>query len=417
MWLPRILLSLCLAAQASAAPLESVGPDAAPPAVSAHPPAEPATPRAPAELLEMLPPRAALPGAGAPTGVEFEYTIDPELDRQVQEVLKVGRVNLGHVILMNPSDGAILSYVSTDPTMFPATRTYPTASLMKVVTAAAVMRHAPEAAKRDCRYAGSPYDVTNRHLRPPREGGRIDNFWRSLAISNNQCFARLAVHDVGEEAMLAEMERLGLLEPPAAGHAVGRVEPIESPLDLGHLGSGLAGSFISPLAAVRLASVLAEGKLVQPYWIERVTDESGRALLLPGREPPRAVLSAEVAAELRELMVGVVARGTAKSAFRDPRGRPLLGPVRVSGKTGSLSGLDPKGRYEWFIGVAPAEKPTIAIATVVVNGPVWWRNASQISALVLQRVFCPDSRCDPEAANRLHAARQALTRPPVSSAF
>jgi peptidoglycan glycosyltransferase len=128
-------------------------------------------------------------------------------------------------------------------------------------------------------------------------------------------------------------------------------------------------------------------------------------------------LSAEVAAELRELMVGVVARGTAKSAFRDPRGRPLLGPVRVSGKTGSLSGLDPKGRYEWFIGVAPAEKPTIAIATVVVNGPVWWRNASQISALVLQRVFCPDSRCDPEAANRLHAARQALTRPPVSSAF
>ena len=118
-------------------------------------------------------------------------------------------------------------------------------SLMKVVTAAAVMRHAPEAAKRDCRYAGSPYDVTNRHLRPPREGGRIDNFWRSLAISNNQCFARLAVHDVGEEAMLEEMEHLGLLEPPAAGHAVGRVEPIESPLDLGHLGSGLAGSFIS----------------------------------------------------------------------------------------------------------------------------------------------------------------------------
>ena len=62
-------------------------------------------------------------------------------------------------------------------------------------------------------------------------------------------------------------------------------------------------------------------------------------------------------AELRELMVGVVARGTAKSAFRDTRGRPLLGPVRVAGKTGSLSGVDPKGRYEWFIGVAPAESP------------------------------------------------------------
>ena len=34
-----------------------------------------------------------------------------------------------------------------------------------------------------------------------------------------------------------------------------------------------------------------------------------------------------------------------------------LGDVRVAGKTGNLSGKDPKGRYEWFMGVAPAESP------------------------------------------------------------
>ncbi len=75
-------------------------------------------------------------------------------------------------------------------------------------------------------------------------------------------------------------------------------------------------------------------------------------------------------------------------------GRPLLGPVRVAGKTGSLSGVDPKGRYEWFIGVAPAGAPRVAIATVVVQSRIWWSSASQISARVLQHVFCNRGRCE-----------------------
>jgi cell division protein FtsI/penicillin-binding protein 2 len=125
-----------------------------------------------------------------------------------------------------------------------------------------------------------------------------------------------------------------------------------------------------------------------------MADAYGRELTLPPRGSPRSVWSPEIADELREFMVGVTARGTAKSAFRDTRGRPLLGPVRVSGKTGSLSGRDPKGRYEWFIGVAPAEAPRVAIAAVVVNGPKWWSNAAQIAAQVLRLVFCKKGRCE-----------------------
>jgi hypothetical protein len=440
MGLRHIAILLALAGLASTPGETVAGADfAAAPHVSAPPPAEPiALPPAPADFAVLLPPGARAPGAaGSPTPelrtdiqggengrrpvvelierpqrgtagpdwFEIEYTIDSQLDEEVRGVMRRGRVPLGHVIVMNPSNGAVLSYVSTDPVAFSATRTYPTASLMKIVTAAAVLRHAPEAATRDCRYAGDPHQVRREHLRPPRNGGRVDSFWRALATSNNQCFARLAVHDVGEEALLEEMRRVGLLESPAAGHAAGRVEPIADALDLGHLGSGLDGSFISPLAAARLAGVLARGELVHPYWIARVTDVYGRALALAPRGSPRSVWPPELADELRELMVGVTARGTAKSAFRDARGRPLLGPVRVSGKTGSLRGRDPTGRYEWFIGVAPAEAPRIAIAAVVVNGPKWWRNASQIAAEVLRLIFCENGRCQASRAERLSAHR------------
>lgn len=331
------------------------------------------------------PPPGSPPGSG---GLEVEYTLDPELEARVREVLRRSRVTLGHVILMDPATGEVLSYVSTAPEMFPATGLYPTASLIKVVTAAAVLRRAPEAAGRDCRYVGSPYDLRRTSLEAPARGGRVDSFWRAMALSNNQCFARLAVHDLGREAFLEELVGTGLLEAPAAGHPAGRLDPIDDALDLGELGSGLAGSFITPLAAARLAALLARGELVHPYWVARVRDADGRVLAVPGGRAPRRVWPPERAAALRELMVGVTARGTARSAFRNERGEPLLGAVRVAGKTGSLSGSEPPGRYQWFIGVAPAETPRIAIAALVVNGPLWWSTASDVAARTLRELFC-----------------------------
>jgi len=47
---------------------------------------------------------------------------------------------------------------------------------MKVVTAAAVLRRTPDAARRSCRYVGSPYEVGAGQLRAPRSGGRIESF-------------------------------------------------------------------------------------------------------------------------------------------------------------------------------------------------------------------------------------------------
>jgi hypothetical protein len=74
--------------------------------------------------------------------------------------------------------------------------------------------------------------------------------------------------------------------------------------------------------------------------------------------------------------------------------------VKVAGKTGSLNGKDPDGRYEWFIGVAPVDRPTIAIAVVSVQAPLYWVSASQVAAEVLKVIFCPKGVCSPAAAER-----------------
>jgi peptidoglycan glycosyltransferase len=277
---------------------------------------------------------------------------------------------------------------------------------MKVVTSAALLRIAPSAAQRTCRFIGSPYYLAQNLLDPPSRG-RTASFVDALAMSNNQCFAQLAVHEIGSLGVIDQMESFGLLEPPGPGHQPGEVDPVHDRLQLGKLGSGLAGSRISPLAAARMAAALVDGQVVTPRWIARVRDANGVDLQVPASPAPRSVLSAAVTNELRSMMVQTTVRGTARRAFHARDGSMLLDPVPVAGKTGSLNGVNPDGHYEWFIGVAPANDPTIAVATLVVNRGKWRRSASQVAAQVLQAVFCEAGACRAEApAQRRTAGRR-----------
>jgi hypothetical protein len=346
------------------------------------------------------------PGEDGPLRVE--YSLDADLTRQVFKVLEQGKVALGHVIVLDPATGRVLAYASTDTQQFPATRTYPAASLVKVITAAAALGADPAAARLPCRFSGSPYRLTPSRIDPPR-GGSVVSLQQALATSNNQCLAQLAVHSVGVEALLRTITRFGWTHEPAPGHAAGIVDDPDDRFGVGKLGCGLAGCAITPLHAAQLAGALAFGEVVEPRWIDRVVDSSGRELTLPASAPPRKVLSPELAGELRHMLIDTTTRGTARRAFRQRNGRPLLGPVQVAGKTGSLSGTNPKGRYEWFIGVAPAEAPRIAVAVVVVQRARWWRNASQVASEVLRGVFCDSGVCRADAAERLIATPAPVT--------
>jgi cell division protein FtsI/penicillin-binding protein 2 len=275
---------------------------------------------------------------------------------------------------------------------------------VKIITAAAALDSDPDTARLPCRFSGSPYRLTPARIDPPKRGSEV-SLRRALATSNNQCFAQLAVHRIGPAGMLDVIRRFGLLDEPAPAHSAGRADdPGDDAFALGQLGCGLAGCRITPLHAVQLAGTLADGALGTPRWMSRIVDGSGRDLPLPGAGS-RRVLSDRLAGKLREMMVETTVRGTARRAFH-PRGRPLVPGIRVAGKTGSLSGRDPDGRYEWFIGVAPAERPRIAVAVVVVQGPVWHRSASQVSAQVFRTLFCTERGCSPDAVTRWLPSRE-----------
>jgi len=72
----------------------------------------------------------------------------------------------------------------------------------------------------------------------------------------------------------------------------------------------------------------------------------------------------------------------------------------VAGKTGNLTGRDPFGRYEWFVGLAPAEAPTVGVVVLQLQSNLWWRKSSELAADILREVFCERGRCSASRSAR-----------------
>lgn len=337
------------------------------------------------------------PPAGA---ARVEYSLDEALTAEVFEILRKGRVDRGHAIVLDPRSGRLLAYVSTAPEEFPAERAYPAASIVKVLTAAAMLADEAASGPASCLYRGNKYRLNRRRLDRP-SSGRTSGLEDALATSNNQCFSQWALHSLGEEKLTATFQRFGWLSKPAPGHEAGRFDAVESRLDLGKLGSGLDGMRVTPLHVAALTSVLTDGQLLEPWWVDRVVDPLGRSVDLPARSAPRRVLDPEQAETLRKMLVATTTRGTARSAFRTRRGRARLGDIRVAGKTGNLTGRDPNGRYEWFMGLAPADDPQIGVVVLQLQSNLWWKKSTELAASILQQVFCDRSGCRASHADRL----------------
>ncbi|HXZ84089.1 MAG TPA: penicillin-binding transpeptidase domain-containing protein [Myxococcota bacterium] len=357
-----------------------------------------------ARLVEVV------PALGTSGPLRVEYTLDAGLTDAVYDIFARGRVKLGLAVVLDPASGEVLAYAGTDPERMPPSALYPAASLVKVVTAAAALQSVPGAANRTCRFVGSPYRLTPARLNPPRRGTEI-SLERALATSNNQCFAQLAVNDLGENRLLETFRRFGLLQSPGPGHAPGEADAADGDrFALGKLGCGLAGLRITGLHAAEIAATLVDGRRVAPHWIARVSDLAGHELALPPRARAEPVLPAATAAQLRDMMTETTLTGTARRAFHGAWGRPLLREMTIAGKTGSLSGTAPPGRYEWFIGLAPADRPKIAIAVLVVQQRHAHPTGAQVAAQVLNAIFCNGSVCRADRADQWLAARAGSSK-------
>lgn len=237
-------------------------------------------------------------------------------------------------------------------------------SVFKVVTASAGLEAGlPSTTAFDCpgvwEVGGSR--VTN-YGSPPRSFWSID-MATALTYSVNTYFAQLAVR-LGASTLVEYAEAFGLNSVPPLdlpGVAASRIPPagaMDSVL-LAWSGVGQGETLLTPLQLCLVGCAVANGgRIMSPHLLKEV--RKGDAILDRHEAAVwRTAISASTAAKVLEMMVSVVKKGTGTQA--------AISGVTVAGKTGTAE-VEGKPPHAWFLGIAPAENPSVVVAVVVENG-------------------------------------------------
>lgn len=304
-------------------------------------------------------------------------TLRGDLQEGVEAYLARTGLAYGAVVLVDPQTGHILAMADTRD---PSDRvgeigrltepTVPAASVIKVVTAAALLENGATPATTAC-FHGGLHGLDGSHLVERPSDRRCETLTEALARSSNAAFARFALRDLPEGALHKTAEAFGFNRgiPSDVSVVPSTFSDAGAKLDRARAAAGFAGSTLSPLHAAWLATVVASDGRVERLSAWRDNTSAANLLADPARAAP--AISAETAAALRQMMVQTTVAGTGSRAFA-ARPKSLRG-MEIGGKTGSLSA--PEGELfrhvSWFIGFAPAEHPRVAVAALAINGWKW----------------------------------------------
>jgi cell division protein FtsI/penicillin-binding protein 2 len=148
------------------------------------------------------------------------------------------------------------------------------------------------------------------------------------------------------------------------------------------------------------SAIANDGQMPRAAIVDHVRSATGDRLYTHTPSVYRAVLSRRTARRTGEMMRRTVSHGTARRAFHDNNGNAFLPGVAIAGKTGTLTGSDPYRGYTWWVGFAPADAPTIAVAALVVNDPVWRVKASYMARETLRYYLVEAPRISARAERR-----------------
>src|SRR6187431_852610 len=332
------------------------------------------------------------------TGGDAVLTLDSDLQRAASKILNAANPVRGGMVVLDAHTGKILAWAESARDgrhhQVLATSRVPAASVFKLVTTAALFETTSLSPQEQVCISGGTHGIERRHLDPPRgDGVECSPFAYAIGYSKNAVFAQLATHRLLRNGLLDTAQALGFngLVPFDVDVPVGTLDVPYGDLDFARTAAGFQGSTLSPLGGAYLASVIARGG--QAIRI-RVTEPNTEASDAPA-DPPLGedaqvmgrVLKPLTAARLRRMMEVTVRSGTCRHAFSDASGRPYLGNMRVSGKTGTLRPEANEGMTSWFIGFAPSQNPEVVVSVMLENGAVWRHKANELARDVLRSYF------------------------------
>jgi hypothetical protein len=320
---------------------------------------------------ELLAGRRVLARARARAADPVRTTIDTRLQESAVTAL-AGR--LGGVTALDPRNGEIRALAGV---AFSAPQ--PPGSTFKIVTATAALE-AGIVAPRTQFPVESAATIDGVELENANGEFCGGSFRESFAHSCNSVFAPLGVK-LGAEALVDAAERFGWnAEPSVPGEVPSSIPPaaeIKTPLEAGATAIGQFRTLATTLVMASAAQTIASRGL-----------RRAPTLALGEHARPVRVTSRRIAGTVGSMMVDVVDYGTGTAA--------ALPGVKVAGKTGTAeledtrdpetgetAPSDPSNTDAWFTSYAPAKRPRIVVAVMLVRAGAGGATAAPAARLVL----------------------------------
>jgi len=358
-------------------------------------------------------------------GDDVILTIDSSIQRAAEVELELAvkdqDATAGIAIVMDPKQGDILAMASW-PSFNPnnlagvgpneqlnraVSAVFEPGSTLKMVTIAAGLEEdkiAPETAI-DCE--NGKWRVANRTIHDTHKYGLL-SVGEVMKVSSNICSAKMGFM-LGAPLLHSYLEKFGFGQPTGIelpGEVGGLLRSADRwrEIELANVAFG-QGLNVTPLQILRAASIIANGGMrVEPRVVLGTADKTGE--MTEGTRPePVRVLSAETAAQVRDMMAEVTTKGgTAESA--------AIPGFAVAGKTGTAQKIDPVTKaysrslyVASFVGFVPADRPEAVVLVMidepkkaiyggVVAAPAW--KAIATAALAARNIFPSDPAAQAE---------------------
>ncbi|MBN2526693.1 MAG: penicillin-binding protein [Deltaproteobacteria bacterium] len=331
-------------------------------------------------------------------GRKVVFTPDVKLQQYAQELFDKYEVPAGAAVLLNSKTGRVLTFAQRYGKSFAAENknvaldvSPPAASVFKLVTTSALLEQTDIRLQSEMCYHGGGGALYMDNL---IDSDQLDVACRSLqnalGFSINAVFAKWSDRLLDRTTMRQYAERFGFGKPVPFDISVepSGIDIPQDRLEKARASAGFWHSHLSPLhGAVIAQSIAQDGAMLRPYIVDHVEDENGNVIYESSPKYIGRTVEKETAEQLIEAMKITVEKGTARSAFKDHRGNRIVPGVTVAGKTGTLHGEKPFRAYSWFVGLAPAENPEVAIAVLIVNEPKWRIKSAWTAAQILREYF------------------------------
>lgn len=342
----------------------------------------------------------ALGDPNQPTKAGVIYTIDWKLQAFVEKLFRAYRPDYAAFVAIDAGTGRVLSLVSYTRSAstlgnLALRANYPAASIFKIVTAAAAIDRKGLSPGTQIGYTGGNHTLYRRNVTQmdSNRWTRFVSLSEAFAKSINTVFAKVGVYmldpgDLNEYARRFQFQEKIPFDLPVQTSSFDLPQGTDN-WTLAEVASGFNRlATLSPIQAALMAGAIAnDGVLMAPYSVERLFAAETGILYYAEPHPIATVVTPESADALRRMMHDTVRIGTSRSVFRHLFRRRGLAQLEVGGKTGSLTGLDPKGKYDWFVGYARRGIRRIAVAALTINEEKWQVKSSYVAKSFLEEYF------------------------------